>query len=172
MTQREEFEKWLNTLDKQTLVTMAAKQAKTIKLMQTAKATSFNLPDRMDYELHGDTVISNPFVDGYNQALSDVISMNEEYANSTGSDGWKLVPVEPTGEQWGGLARDIIFWLRSDSHQTPESLIEFLRNMGNEIPSWLTDEPEMKNANHVIGKGTLAAIIYKAMLSAVPERPE
>ena len=31
MTQREEFEKWLNTLDKQTLVTMAAKQAKTIK---------------------------------------------------------------------------------------------------------------------------------------------
>ena len=78
MTQREEFEKWLNTLDKQTLVTMAAKQAKTIKLMQTAKATSFNLPDRMDYELHGDTVISNPFVDGYNQALSDVIAMNEE----------------------------------------------------------------------------------------------
>lgn len=84
-------------------------------------------------------------------------------------DGWKLVPVEPTGEQCGGLARDIIFWLRSDSHQTPESLIEFLRNMGNEIPSWLTDEPEMKNANHVISKGTLAAIIYKAMLSAVPE---
>ena len=87
-------------------------------------------------------------------------------------EGWKLVPVEPTGEQWGGIARDIIFWLRSDSHQTPESLIEFLRNMGNEIPSWLTDEPEMKNANHVISKGTLAAIIYKAMLSAVPERPE
>ena len=26
MTQREEFEKWLNTLDRQTLVTMTAKQ--------------------------------------------------------------------------------------------------------------------------------------------------
>lgn len=87
-------------------------------------------------------------------------------------EGWKLVPVEPTGEQLGGLARDIIFWLRSDSHQTPESLIEFLRNMGDEIPSWLTDEPEMKNANHVISKVTMAAIIYMAMLSAVPERPE
>lgn len=86
MSQREEFEKWLNTLDKQTLVTMAAKQAKTIKLMQTAKATSFNLPERMDYELHGDNVIDshhNTFADGYNQALSDVIAMNEEYANST-----------------------------------------------------------------------------------------
>ena len=40
MTEREKFEKWLNTLDKQTLVTMAAKQAKTINLMQAAKATS------------------------------------------------------------------------------------------------------------------------------------
>ena len=86
MTQREEFEKWLNTLDKQTLVTMAAKQAKTIEEMQAAKATSFNLPDRMDYELHGDNVIDshhNTFADGYNQCLSDVIAMNEEYANST-----------------------------------------------------------------------------------------
>ena len=46
MTEREKFEKWLNTLDKQTLVTMAAKQAKTIEEMQAAKATSFNLPDR------------------------------------------------------------------------------------------------------------------------------
>ena len=91
MTEREKFEKWLNTLDKQTLVTMAAKQAKTIKLMQAAKATSFSLPDRMDYELHGDKVINDPFADGYNQCLSDVISMNEEYANSTGSDGW--IPV-------------------------------------------------------------------------------
>ena len=91
MTQREEFEKWLNTLDKQTLVTMAAKQAKTIKLMQAAKATSFSLPDRMDYELHGDKVINDPFADGYNECLSDVIAMNEEYANSTVSDGW--IPV-------------------------------------------------------------------------------
>ena len=91
MTQREEFEKWLNTLDKQTLVTMAAKQAKTINLMQTAKSTSFNLPECMDYEFHGDKVINDPFADGYNQCLSDVISMNEEYANSTGSDGW--IPV-------------------------------------------------------------------------------
>ena len=36
MTEREEFEKWLNTLDKQTLVTMAAKQALTIEELQAA----------------------------------------------------------------------------------------------------------------------------------------
>lgn len=110
MTQREEFEKWLNTLDKQTLVTMAAKQAKTINLMQTAKATSFNLPERMDYELHGDKVINDPFADGYNQCLSDVISMNEEYANSTGSDGW--IPVSerlPEQSQLGSAVEYLVY---------------------------------------------------------------
>ena len=110
MTEREKFEKWLNTLDKQTLVTMAAKQAKTIKLMQAAKATSFSLPDRMDYELHGDKVINDPFADGYNQCLSDVISMNEEYANSTGSDGW--IPVSerlPEQSQLGSAVEYLVY---------------------------------------------------------------
>ena len=36
MTQREKFEKWLNTLDRQTLVTMTAKQARTIDELQAA----------------------------------------------------------------------------------------------------------------------------------------
>ena len=172
MTQREEFEKWLNTLDKQTLVTMAAKQAKTINLMQTAKSTSFNLPECMDYEFHGDKVINNPFADGYNQCLSDVISMNEEYANSTGSDGWKLVPVEPTTEQYGGLARDIIQWMRftPSNDQHSQSLIEWLKNMGNEIQGWLMSENEINHlSKHVLSKGTIAAIIYKAMLEAAPD---
>ena len=36
MTECKEFEKWLNTLDKQTIVTMAAKQARTIEELQAA----------------------------------------------------------------------------------------------------------------------------------------
>ena len=36
MTEREKFEKWLNTFDKQTLVTMTAKQARTIEELQAA----------------------------------------------------------------------------------------------------------------------------------------
>ena len=36
MTEREKFEKWLNTLDKQTLVAMAAKQARIIEELQAA----------------------------------------------------------------------------------------------------------------------------------------
>lgn len=110
MTEREEFEKWLNILDKQTLVTMAAKQAKTINLMQTAKSKSFKLPECMDYEFHGDKVINDPFADGYNQCLSDVISMNEEYANSTGSDGW--IPVSerlPEQSQLGSAVEYLVY---------------------------------------------------------------
>lgn len=36
MTEREKFEKWLNTFDRQTLVTMTAKQARTIEELQAA----------------------------------------------------------------------------------------------------------------------------------------
>ena len=82
MTQREEFEEWFKH-DFHPDKTGPYVKDQLLFAWKSAKATSFNLPDRMDYELHGDTVISNPFVDGYNQALSDVIAMNEEYANST-----------------------------------------------------------------------------------------
>ena len=182
MTQREELSddqeklNWLLGLEKETLADMAHQQSKIIeKLQKAAKATSFTLPDRMDYELIGDTVINDPFADGYNQALSDVISMNEEYANSTGSDGWKLVPVEPTGEQWGGLARDIIQWMRftPSNDQHSQSLIEWLKNMGNEIPGWLMSENEINHlSKHVLSKGTITAIIYKAMIEAAPDGDE
>ena len=95
MTQREEFEKFAADH----LVMLGASLEKHAEIGEyldgamvacyltwKAAINSFQLPDRMEYELHGDTVIDshhNTFADGYNQALSDVISMNEEYANST-----------------------------------------------------------------------------------------
>ena len=87
-------------------------------------------------------------------------------------EGFKVVPVEPTTEQYGGLARDIIQWMRfTDSKdQHSESLVKWLKDMGNEIPAWLYSEPEINLSKHVISKGTIAAIIYKAMLEAVPEQ--
>ena len=90
-------------------------------------------------------------------------------------DGFKVVPVEPTAEQYGGLARDIIQWMRftPSSDQHSQSLIEWLKNMGNEIPAWLYSEPEINHlSKHVISKGTIAAIIYKSMLAAAPEQAE
>ena len=88
-------------------------------------------------------------------------------------DGWMLVPIEPTTEQYGGLARDIIQWMRfTDSKdQHSESLVKWLKDMGNEIPAWLYSEPEINHlSKHVISKGTIAAIIYKAMLASAPEQ--
>ena len=88
-------------------------------------------------------------------------------------DGFKVVPVEPTAEQFGGLAIDVIQWMRftESKNQHSESLVRWLKDMGNEIPAWLYSEPEINHlSRHVISKGTIAAIIYKAMLAAAPEQ--
>ena len=82
MTQREEFERWFKH-DFHPDKTGPYVKDQLWFAWQAAKSALLTLPDRMDYELHGDTVINDPFADGYNQALSDVIAMNEEYANST-----------------------------------------------------------------------------------------
>ena len=90
-------------------------------------------------------------------------------------EGWKLVPVEPTVDQFGGMARDLIQWLRftPSSDQHSESLVKWLKDMGNEIPAWLYSEPEINHlSKHVISKGSIAAIIYKAMLEAAQEQAE
>ena len=88
-------------------------------------------------------------------------------------EGWKLVPVEPTVDQFGGMARDIIQWLRftESKDQHSESLVKWLKDMGNEIPDWLYSEPEVNHlSKRVISKGSIAAIIYKAMLEAATEQ--
>lgn len=88
-------------------------------------------------------------------------------------EGWKLVPVEPTYDQFGGMVRDIIQWMRftESKNQHSDSLVKWLKDMGNEIPAWLYSESEINHlSKHVISKGTIAAIIYKAMLAAAPEQ--
>ena len=86
-------------------------------------------------------------------------------------EGWKLVPVEPTSDQFGGMVRDIIQWMRftESKNQHSESLVKWLKDMGNDVPDWLYSEPEVNHlSKHVLSKGTIAAIIYKAMLAAAP----
>lgn len=86
-------------------------------------------------------------------------------------EGWKLVPVKPTSDQFGGMARDIIQWMRftESKNQRSDSLVKWLKNMGNEIPAWFYSESEINHlSKHIIREGTIAAIIYKAMLAAAP----
>ena len=84
--------------------------------------------------------------------------------------GWVLVPIEPTEDQWGGLARDILMAFDMGS-KTPAKLLDHLEKVGREIPQWLRDEGEMKYVDHVISKGTRAVIIYRAMLAAALPHP-
>ena len=104
---------------------------------------------------------------------SDLLKCWQAATKAAVPEGFKLVPIEPTTEQYGGLARDIIQWMRftPSSDQHSQSLIEWLKSMGNEIPSWLMGENEINHlSKHVLSKGTLAAIIYKAMLAAAPKQ--
>lgn len=80
----------------------------------------------------------------------------------------KLVPTEPTKEQWSGLARDIVFWLYMDGSNRPtgEKLHKHLKRSGVPIPDWLAKE--IPDVDYVPEKGTVAAVIYKAMVEAAP----
>lgn len=76
-------------------------------------------------------------------------------------------PFNPTEAQWSGLARDIVWWMRSypSNKHTPATLMEHLGNLGREVPAWMGDEAELLTQDHVISKGTVAVLIYKAMLA-------
>jgi len=84
--------------------------------------------------------------------------------------GWKLVPIQPTEDQWGGLARTIMMaW--DFNQKTPYELFDFLSRSGHKIPPWMMQENEMRNRDHIPSKGTRATLIYRAFLEAAPTPP-
>lgn len=85
----------------------------------------------------------------------------------TPSEGFVLVPAEPTEAQWGGLARDVVMWMECYQTRSADSLLKHLNRCGTDIPKWLMEE--VKGGSHSLAKGTVAAIIYKAMLEDRPE---
>lgn len=72
----------------------------------------------------------------------------------------------PPEEAWGGLARQIIFWMDMEP-RTPRALFKHLERSGYAIPDWLRKEPEMRGLDHVPSKGTRAVLVYRAMLDEV-----
>lgn len=85
-------------------------------------------------------------------------------------EGWALVPLMPTEEMWGGLARDIVMAMDMGCMR-PRQLFKHLEMCGTEIPQWLRDEAEMQSPDHMPSKGTRATLIYRAMLAAAPLAP-
>lgn len=71
--------------------------------------------------------------------------------------------MKPNEAVWGALARDIVMWTRMGEH-TGATLHKHLKLIGREIPDWL--EHEVKDRDYVPPKGTVAVIIFKAMLKA------
>lgn len=112
-----------------------------------------------------------PPVDGYDKRVHGHYSAEQmrSYARAalTRPDGYVLVPVEPTEAQWGGLARDVVMWMECYQTRSADSLLKHLRRCGTDIPKWLMEE--VKGGSHSLAKGTVAAVIYKAMLADRPE---
>jgi hypothetical protein len=65
-------------------------------------------------------------------------------------------------ENWDGLARDIMQAFDMNN-KTPRLLFQHLERCGTPIPQWMRDEPECKNLDHTISKGTRCVLIYRAM---------
>lgn len=80
--------------------------------------------------------------------------------------GLVTVPREPTEAQWSGLARDVIMWMNAYDRHSSETLLKHLERSGAEIPDWLRKEAD--TGPHSLPKGSIAAIIYKAMIADAP----
>lgn len=80
--------------------------------------------------------------------------------------GWKVVPEEPTEAMWGGLARQIVFWVRMGDQRGSALHLHLKRSWHDVVPEWLAKE--IPDADQVPPKGTVAACIYKAMLAEAP----
>ena len=78
--------------------------------------------------------------------------------------GLVVTRKEPSDEQWGELARDLMMWLdMADNRPTGALLYRHLKRVGREIPAWLYDE--IPDIDHVPSKGNRVVAVYKAMLS-------
>lgn len=86
-------------------------------------------------------------------------------------NNYRIVPVEPTEEMWGGLARAIMMWIdmSGGGPKLPRDLLNHLRRSGVEAPPWLRSEAEIKNIDHSMSKGSRCVLIYKAMLMDAPK---
>jgi hypothetical protein len=76
----------------------------------------------------------------------------------------KLVPLEPTEKQWGGLARDLGKYMQMYDRYSPKSLKKFLDRFVGEPPEWLTKEVGNWESDAAFATADLPVFIYKAML--------
>lgn len=76
----------------------------------------------------------------------------------------KLVPLEPTEKQWGGLARDLGRYMQMHDRYSPKNLKKFFDRFIGEPPEWLTREVGNWESDAAFASADLPVFIYKAML--------
>ena len=92
----------------------------------------------------------------------------EMWCASASREGYKLVPVEPTEEMWGGLARHLVKYMQGHDRYCPKTLGKYInRFIGfKNIPDWLNKEIPDWESDHAFATADLGVFIYKAMLEA------
>lgn len=80
-----------------------------------------------------------------------------------------IVPKQPTEEQYGGLARDLVRYLQMCKRWSPLTLTTHLKQFGIDMPEWLKEEVPNPESDHHFAKGDIVALIYKAALYGAPQ---
>lgn len=112
----------------------------------------------------GDTFEKYPNGDYVRQSLHIAWKM---WIDSASRDGYKLVPVEPTEDQWGGLARHLGRYMQTHDRYCPKTLKKYFDRFIGEPPEWLTKEVGNWESDHAFATADLPVFIYKSMLGAV-----
>ena len=115
-------------------------------------------------------VLIGATVDGVFSYLNQKTSIAwDSWQASAQRQGYKLVPVEPTEEMWGGLTRHLVKYMQSHDRYCPKTLGEYIsRFIGFEnIPDWLNKEITDWESDHAFATADLGVFIYKAMIEAV-----
>lgn len=82
--------------------------------------------------------------------------------------GMLPVPIEPTEQQWAGLARDIMMGYDLGA-KSPRALLKHLHFSGTTAPEWLQRELGDGTSEAVLSKGSRCVLIYKAMVHAIQQ---
>lgn len=85
--------------------------------------------------------------------------------------GMTPVPLEPTEQQWSGLARDIMMGYDLGA-KSPRALLQHLQFSGATAPEWLRHELGDGTGEAVLSKGSRCVLIYKAMVHAIKQDGE
>lgn len=91
----------------------------------------------------------------------------ESWQASASREGFKMVPVEPSEDMWGSLARDLVKYMQSHDRYCPKTLKKYFDRFIGEPPGWLSKEVGNWDSDHAFATADLGVFIYKAMIDEV-----